>query len=208
MDAVSHSPRTTFSYSPELCAWAEWVRSSTTGMLNRRCTICSVCEPRSAIRSVQKPVFHRYLPTRCAYNTRRCLDLEIWRFSCRRQPGKHRSRMRLINDRYTACIGVGVDKWRTNTVNRPTMHRWRMKSKWCGGGRTSRERLRVRVRYARSARTRDCTAYLSGTFNVYDSCSQLLVASVSQLCLVPIQYVYLAQQHRDRVFLLESLTSL
>ena len=50
-------------------------------MLSRKCTICSACEPCSAIRSVQKPVFHRYLPICCASNTHRCLDLEIWRFS-------------------------------------------------------------------------------------------------------------------------------
>ena len=54
----------------------------TTDMLNWRCTICSACEPCSAIQSIQKPVFRRYLPIRCAYNTHRCLDLEIWQFSC------------------------------------------------------------------------------------------------------------------------------
>ena len=57
----------------------------TAGMLNRRCTICNTCEPCSAIRSLQKPVFRRYLPIRCAYNTHRYLDLEIWWFSCRRR---------------------------------------------------------------------------------------------------------------------------
>ena len=33
--------------------------------------------------------------------------------------------------------------------------------------------------YTRSARMRDCTAYLPGTFNVYDGCSQLLVSPQS-----------------------------
>ena len=46
--------------------------------------ICSASKPFSAIRSAQKLVFHRYLPIRCDYSTHRCLELQIWRFSCRR----------------------------------------------------------------------------------------------------------------------------
>ena len=43
----------------------------------QKCTICSACEPYSAMGSAQKIVFHRYLLICCAYNTHRCLKLEI-----------------------------------------------------------------------------------------------------------------------------------
>ena len=52
-------------------------------MLNGKCTICSACEPRSAIWSVQKPIFLGYLLICCVYSTNRYLEVEIWWFSCR-----------------------------------------------------------------------------------------------------------------------------
>ena len=63
----------------------EWVQPVTTDMLNGKCTIYSTSEPCSAIWSVQKPVFHQYLPIRGSYSMHRCLELEIWRFSWQRR---------------------------------------------------------------------------------------------------------------------------
>ena len=54
-------------------------------MQNRKCTICSTSKPFWEIPSAYKQFFHRYLPIGCAYSTHRRLELEIWRFSCRRQ---------------------------------------------------------------------------------------------------------------------------
>ena len=54
-------------------------------MLNRKCTICTTSKPFWAIRSAYKPVFHRYLSIGCDYSTHKCLEREIWRFSCHRR---------------------------------------------------------------------------------------------------------------------------
>ena len=59
-------------------------------MQNRKCTIYSTSKPFWAIRSSYKPVFHRYLPIGCAYSTHRHLELEIWRYLCRRWKQRQR----------------------------------------------------------------------------------------------------------------------
>ena len=64
-------------------------------MLNAKCTICSASKPFWAIRSPYKPVFHRYLSIGCAYSAHRRRELEIWRFSCRRQWQRQRQTIAL-----------------------------------------------------------------------------------------------------------------
>ena len=54
-------------------------------MLNGKCTIYRDSEPCSAVRSVQKPLFRRYLPVRGSHSTHRCLEFEIWWFSWRQR---------------------------------------------------------------------------------------------------------------------------
>ena len=63
----------------------EWVWLINHRHVEQKYTICSPSKPFWAIWSPYKPVFHRYLPIGCAYSTHRRLELEIWRFSCRRQ---------------------------------------------------------------------------------------------------------------------------
>ena len=44
------------------------------------------------------------------------------------------------------------------------------------------EHIARALTFARSVRTRDCTAYLPGTFHVHDGYSQLLVSPLSAVC--------------------------
>ena len=46
-------------------------------------TIWDACEPYEMIQSIMKQVFQRFRLIRCAYESLRCLDLEMWRFLCR-----------------------------------------------------------------------------------------------------------------------------
>ena len=48
-------------------------------------TVCGACRPWHSILSILKPVFHQIGHSRCAYNSLRCLDLQILRFLCPRQ---------------------------------------------------------------------------------------------------------------------------
>ena len=73
--------------------------------VNHRHTICSACESCSTIRSIQKPAFH-CLPMRCAYNTHRCLLLEIWRFSCRQT--RHTNRLLYPLRMCAGCLSIGL----------------------------------------------------------------------------------------------------
>ena len=57
------------------------------GMVNGRgyddqqkCTVCDICRPCHSILSTLKPVFRHIQQIRCAYNSLRCLDLQIWLF--------------------------------------------------------------------------------------------------------------------------------
>ena len=63
--------------------------------LKVKCMICRPCEPCSAIQRVQKAVFHRYLWI-CCYITHRCVDLEIWQFSCQQQQQQQQQTYKLI----------------------------------------------------------------------------------------------------------------
>ena len=48
-------------------------------------TVYDVLGPCLRNRSILKPVFHRFRRIHCDYEPLRCLDLEMWRFSCRWQ---------------------------------------------------------------------------------------------------------------------------
>ena len=69
----------------QLCA-CTW---SAIGVVNRcgqeKSTICDAHGPCQRNRSILKPVFCRFRLMHRAYMLLRCLDLEIWRFSCRRR---------------------------------------------------------------------------------------------------------------------------
>ena len=80
-----YSRRLLPTYCARLCAWAEstW---PVVGRVDRRGqqkhSICKVCRPCQPIRSIMKPVFQRFQLIYCAYESLRCLDLQIWRFLC------------------------------------------------------------------------------------------------------------------------------
>ena len=48
-------------------------------------TVCDTHGPCQRNRSILKPVFHWCRRIHCTYESLRCLDLEMWQFSCRRQ---------------------------------------------------------------------------------------------------------------------------
>ena len=102
-------------------------------MLNRKCTICRTSKLFREIRSAYKPFFHRYLPIGCAYSTHRRLELEIWRFSCRRRqrqqqtykpialPLAHARGVKIITPSSLTFQARGLERWsgRLQTLLQP-----------------------------------------------------------------------------------------
>ena len=78
-------------------------------MLNRKCTICSTSKPFWEIRSTYEPVFHRYLPIGHAYSMHRCLEREIWRFSCRQRRQRQRQTDKPIALPLAHACGVKIN---------------------------------------------------------------------------------------------------
>ena len=74
----------------EFCTWAEstWPAVAWEGAVDRRgqqkhYLWRSWAVPKESKHThVSKPVFRRFQRIHCAYESLRCLDLEIWRFSC------------------------------------------------------------------------------------------------------------------------------
>ena len=83
-------PTPSLSMRSPISRLKEWVWSINHRHVEQKCTICSTSKPFWAIQSPYKPVFHRYLSICCAYSPHKRLELEIWRFSCRRRRRQQR----------------------------------------------------------------------------------------------------------------------
>ena len=98
---------TTFSYVCQVsCAHEqkayglqqpEQVRSI--GVANRNSLFVTLVGCAKRNRSILKPVFCQFRQVHCAYELLRCLDLKMWRFSCRQQTTIDRRLLPLVHAR-------------------------------------------------------------------------------------------------------------
>ena len=88
----------------QLCSWAEstWPAIGS----QQKVLICDACGPCQMIQSKLKPVFCWFGRIHCVYDLLRCLDLEIWWFSCWQQMMMTDDNDDRQTDYFTSCICV------------------------------------------------------------------------------------------------------
>ena len=77
----------------------QWIRSP------KKFTICDACRPYHSILHILNPVFQWILQIGCAYNSLRCLDIQIWWFCVHDDNNDDRA------DYFTCCACAQANKY-------------------------------------------------------------------------------------------------
>ena len=88
----------------QVCAWAKSTWPAVGVADRHKCPIYDAHGPCWRILSILKPVFRRFRRNCCAYESLRCLYLQIWWFSWWRQTDD--GQMAGKTDRFTPCAHV------------------------------------------------------------------------------------------------------